>query len=196
MLCYAEFAFYVNKTGWRARPRWAIQWEGFPTAFGEFYATQSVDSGFALIRRGMMLAMHYPFILAFEPTFIEVRHVETGNLVQIVTGSNIRCLFSDTPPSHIHTANQYRTGMPGYPYGQAPPPHAQGYPYGPGGGHPAHMPPPPAPQPPANRLQRNQIIFVSDDGNVQVVRLNREYLPGMMPPGGAALMPATSMSRR
>jgi hypothetical protein len=30
----AEFAFYVNKTGWRARPRWAIQWEGVPTSFG------------------------------------------------------------------------------------------------------------------------------------------------------------------
>jgi hypothetical protein len=36
LLCYAEFAFYVNKTGWRARPKWGIQWEGFPTAFGEF----------------------------------------------------------------------------------------------------------------------------------------------------------------
>lgn len=32
-----EFAFYVNKNGWRARPRWAIVWEGMPTAFGESY---------------------------------------------------------------------------------------------------------------------------------------------------------------
>jgi hypothetical protein len=30
----AEFAFYVNKNGWRARPKWAIIWEGVPTAFG------------------------------------------------------------------------------------------------------------------------------------------------------------------
>lgn len=32
----SEFAFYVNKTGWRAKHRWAIQWEGYPHAFGEF----------------------------------------------------------------------------------------------------------------------------------------------------------------
>ena len=30
----AEFAFYVNKNGWRSKPRWAIIWEGVPTAFG------------------------------------------------------------------------------------------------------------------------------------------------------------------
>lgn len=30
----SEFAFYVNKNGWRARPKWAIVWEGSPTAFG------------------------------------------------------------------------------------------------------------------------------------------------------------------
>lgn len=160
-------------------------------------ASQDHETGYRLTGPPIT-AMHYPFILAFEPTFIEVRHVESGNLVQIITGSNIRCLFSDTPPSHIHTANQYRPGMgAGYPYGQAPPPHPQGYPYGPGGNHPAHMPPPPVPQPAGNRLQRNQIIFVSDDGNVQVVRLNREHLPGMLPPGGGpALMPNGSMSRR
>jgi len=32
----SEFAFYVNKNGWRARGKWAIVWEGMPTAFGEF----------------------------------------------------------------------------------------------------------------------------------------------------------------
>lgn len=30
-----EFAFYVNKSGWRARPNWIVHWEGSPTAFGE-----------------------------------------------------------------------------------------------------------------------------------------------------------------
>lgn len=34
-----EFAFYVNKNGWRSRPKWAIIWEGVPTAFGEFSIT-------------------------------------------------------------------------------------------------------------------------------------------------------------
>jgi hypothetical protein len=36
LLCYDDFAFYVNKNGWRSRPKWAIIWEGNPTSFGEF----------------------------------------------------------------------------------------------------------------------------------------------------------------
>lgn len=35
LLCYDEFAFYVNKNGWRARSNWLVQWEGHPTAFGK-----------------------------------------------------------------------------------------------------------------------------------------------------------------
>ena len=31
----AEFAFYVNKNGWRAKSNWIVQWEGFPTSFGK-----------------------------------------------------------------------------------------------------------------------------------------------------------------
>ncbi|CAH7686884.1 CNH domain-domain-containing protein [Phakopsora pachyrhizi] len=77
LLCYEDFAFYVNKNGWRAKSGWIIQWEGHPTAF----------------------ALHYPFVLAFEPSFIEVRHVESGSLAQIIPGPNIRHLFSESPPS-------------------------------------------------------------------------------------------------
>ncbi|KAK4046377.1 RHO1 GDP-GTP exchange protein 2 [Microbotryomycetes sp. JL201] len=89
LLCYDEFAFYVNKNGWRARQNWLIQWEGFPTNF----------------------AMHYPYVLAFEPTFIEVRHVETGALMQVIPGNNIRCLFADTPPAASSAA--YYGGLAG-----------------------------------------------------------------------------------
>ncbi|ODN86332.1 hypothetical protein L198_07351 [Cryptococcus wingfieldii CBS 7118] len=49
-----------------------------------------------------VLALHYPYVVAFEPTFIEVHHVETGHLVQIITGNNIRCLFADTLPSRVN----------------------------------------------------------------------------------------------
>ncbi|KDN52318.1 CNH-domain-containing protein [Tilletiaria anomala UBC 951] len=76
LLCYDEFAFYVNKIGWRSKGNWIIHWEGHPTAF----------------------ALHYPYVLAFEPSFIEVRHVETGALHQVITGSALRCLFADVPP--------------------------------------------------------------------------------------------------
>ena len=63
------------------------------------------------------LALHYPYVLAFEPTFVEIRHVETGLLAQIIKGTNLRCLFADTPPSTTnYTAISY--GQRG-PYGNA-----------------------------------------------------------------------------
>ncbi|CAG8521225.1 70_t:CDS:10 [Ambispora leptoticha] len=73
LLCYDEFAFYVNKVGWRSRHDWHITWEGAPTSF----------------------AFRDPYLLAFEPSFIEVRNVETGLLEQIIEGHNLRCLYSD-----------------------------------------------------------------------------------------------------
>ncbi|WFD35870.1 RHO1 GDP-GTP exchange protein 2 [Malassezia cuniculi] len=83
LLCYNEFAFYVNKNGWRTKGSWIVYWEGNPNAF----------------------AYHHPYVLAFEPNFIEVRHVESGALHQVITGSNLRCLFADVPPV---TMNQLR----------------------------------------------------------------------------------------
>lgn len=73
LLNYSEFSFFVNRNGWRARPEWRIDWEGTPQAF----------------------ALSYPWILAFEPNFIELRHIE--NLaVHIVPHKNIRMLHSST----------------------------------------------------------------------------------------------------
>ncbi|KAJ5134203.1 Rho1 guanine nucleotide exchange factor 1 [Penicillium atrosanguineum] len=74
LLNYSDFSFFVNRNGWRARPDWRISWEGNPTAF----------------------ALSYPYILAFEPNFIEIRHVETSELIHIMTGKNIRMLHSST----------------------------------------------------------------------------------------------------
>jgi hypothetical protein len=47
-------------------------------------------------------ALQYPYVIAFEPTFIEVHHVETGHLVQIIPASGVSCLFADTPPSRVN----------------------------------------------------------------------------------------------
>lgn len=74
LLNYTDFSFFVNRNGWRARPGWRIAWEGTPTAF----------------------ALSYPYILAFEPSFIEIRHIETSELVHVMTGRNIRMLHSST----------------------------------------------------------------------------------------------------
>lgn len=81
LLCYEEFSFYVDKTGRRARNGWIIHWEGVPT----------------------FCALSLPYIIAFDPSFIEIRHVETGDLVQIIQGNNIRCLYHVVnQPGAIH----------------------------------------------------------------------------------------------
>ena len=74
LLNYSDFSFFVNRNGWRARPDWRITWEGQPQSF----------------------ALSYPYILAFEPSFIEIRHVETSACVHILTAKNIRMLHSST----------------------------------------------------------------------------------------------------
>ncbi|MCJ1473937.1 RHO1 GDP-GTP exchange protein 2 [Lambiella insularis] len=74
LLNYSDFSFFVNRNGWRARPDWKINWEGQPQSF----------------------ALSYPYIIAFEPSFIEIRHVETSACVQILTAKNIRMLHSST----------------------------------------------------------------------------------------------------
>ncbi|GAB1197064.1 hypothetical protein APSETT444_006345 [Aspergillus pseudonomiae] len=74
LLNYSDFSFFVNRNGWRARPDWKISWEGNPNAF----------------------ALSPPYILAFEPNFIEIRHVDTSELIHIMTGKNIRMLHSST----------------------------------------------------------------------------------------------------
>ncbi|KAI7878879.1 hypothetical protein K492DRAFT_132198 [Lichtheimia hyalospora FSU 10163] len=55
LLCYNEIAFYIDKKGRRVQEDWMITWEGNPVAF----------------------AYRFPYIIAFEPTFVEVRHMDT-----------------------------------------------------------------------------------------------------------------------
>ena len=38
------------------------------------------------------IAFHAPYILIFDSRFIEIRHIETGLLVQIIPGSDVRCI--------------------------------------------------------------------------------------------------------
>ncbi|WVR00332.1 hypothetical protein IAU59_007475 [Kwoniella sp. CBS 9459] len=205
LLCYDEFAFYVNKNGWRSRPKWAIVWEGVPTAF----------------------ALQYPYVIAFEPTFIEVHHVETGHLVQIIPGSNIQCLFADTPPSRVNAPapppNRQLMYPPPQGYGRPPPPQSGyaayppqsgGYfppqPPVPGGSQGRVRPPPPPmgmggyggmPPPGAGagmgpggmspRFARQQVIFTSEDGHVQFLKFpppqQAQAQPAAQLPGGAAV---------
>ncbi|KAF7721428.1 RHO1 GDP-GTP exchange protein 2 [Apophysomyces ossiformis] len=71
LLCYDLFAFLVDNRGNYVRKAYPwIEWEGTPQAVG----------------------FSYPFVIAFDANFIEVRHVETGALVQVIIGDNVRCL--------------------------------------------------------------------------------------------------------
>lgn len=50
-----ELAFYIDKKGKRVRKDWSISWEGNPTAF----------------------SFRFPYVVAFNTNFIEVRHMDT-----------------------------------------------------------------------------------------------------------------------
>lgn len=39
------------------------------------------------------VACHAPYILLFNSRYIEIRHIETGRLVQIIQGNEIRCIY-------------------------------------------------------------------------------------------------------
>lgn len=51
------------------------------------------------------VAFQYPYVLAFEPTFVEIRNVETGSMSQVIQGNNLRCLYTDTPTSQQQQAH-------------------------------------------------------------------------------------------
>ena len=44
----------------------------------------------------------HPYILAFEPSYVEIRNVETGKIQQIIPTSNLRCL--NPHPDFLHLA--------------------------------------------------------------------------------------------
>ncbi|KAF9204689.1 RHO1 GDP-GTP exchange protein 2 [Haplosporangium sp. Z 27] len=71
LMCYNDFAFTMTKNGGLAKPD-LIEFEGRAESF----------------------ALVHPYIIAFESQLIEIRHIETGALEQIVLGDNIRVLYT------------------------------------------------------------------------------------------------------
>ena len=68
-----EFGFFINKAGRRTLSQWMIKWLGSPVRF----------------------SFHHPFIIAYDPIFLEVRSVQTGNLEQVIPVNNLRILNED-----------------------------------------------------------------------------------------------------
>ncbi|KAI0339671.1 CNH-domain-containing protein [Trametopsis cervina] len=147
LLCYDEFAFYVNKTGWRSKEKFMIYWEGSPTGF----------------------ALQYPYVLAFEPTFVEIRDVTTASMSQIIQGNNLRLLFADTPPSttnssQIYPPYQQPYGVPTH-YGAEPGGAYNGRPSLQSNGYASPYPPHQLRGPSSGR---DEILMVSDDRIMRV----------------------------
>lgn len=68
---YSEFGLYVDKHGDPSRRIGTVEWEG----------------------TAERVAWHPPYILLFDSRFIEIRHVETGRLVQVILGNDMRCIW-------------------------------------------------------------------------------------------------------
>jgi hypothetical protein len=94
LLCYDEFGLYVDRHGDPSRSVATVEWEG----------------------TAERAAHHPPYVLLFDSRFIEVRHVETGHLVQIIPGNDVRCIWDgrgartspiSTPGTEAWGENQY-----------------------------------------------------------------------------------------
>lgn len=150
----------------------------------------------------LLAALAYPYVLAFEPTFVEIRNVENGSMAQIIQGNNLRLLFADVPPSTTHTSNSsvsqnpYQSGQAGYGYN---PYDYQGSSVGSsyssrqsvnsqyGGPSPNGQFPTPNPYQRPSGFGREEIIMVSDD-RVMTLRMAGEHpLPPVPASDGASV---------
>ncbi|KAI0714168.1 CNH domain-containing protein, partial [Cerioporus squamosus] len=71
LLCYSGFGLYMTWYGHPSCPNYKIEWEG----------------------QAKSVACHAPYILLFGVHHIEIRHMSTGHLVQIIPGDDVQCLF-------------------------------------------------------------------------------------------------------
>lgn len=55
--------------------------------------TRTVGTTIEWEGRAEKVAFHPPFIALFDTRFIEIRHIEKGNLVQIINGEDVRCVW-------------------------------------------------------------------------------------------------------
>jgi RHO1 GDP-GTP exchange protein 1/2 len=91
---HVEFGLYVDKHGDPSRRIGTVEWEG----------------------TAERVAWHPPYVLLFDSRFIEIRHVETGRLVQIISGNDMRCIWdgrgtSTTNPTIPTTDGGWEEGV-------------------------------------------------------------------------------------
>ena len=84
LIAFTEFGLYVDKHGDPSRRIGTIEWEG----------------------TAERVAWHPPYILLFDSRFIEIRHVETGRLVQIISGHEMRCIWDGRGTNHSQAVSE------------------------------------------------------------------------------------------
>ncbi|KAI0792219.1 Dbl domain-containing protein [Abortiporus biennis] len=88
LLCYDEFGLYVDRHGDPSRSIQTIEWEG----------------------TAEHVAWHPPYVLLFDSRFIEIRHVETGRLAQIIPGNDLRCIWDGRGTTSSSPTTPYTDG--------------------------------------------------------------------------------------
>jgi hypothetical protein len=73
---YLEFGLFVDRYGHPSPKLGIIEWEG----------------------KADYVAMHAPYVLLFDTRFIEIRHIQTGRLAQIISGTDMRCVWDARSP--------------------------------------------------------------------------------------------------
>jgi hypothetical protein len=69
LLCYEECAVYINKNGEISR-----------SVIMEF------------VGKARTAAMYGPYVLLFDPDFVEIRNAQNGRLRQVIAGRDVKCL--------------------------------------------------------------------------------------------------------
>ncbi|KAI8977094.1 CNH domain-containing protein [Mycotypha africana] len=86
LLCYDKFGFLISTHGDYVVDKYKrIEWESSPQSF----------------------AFYYPYVVAFDHQFIEVRNAKTGKLVQIIIANNTKQLRSATNNANTLTSTIY-----------------------------------------------------------------------------------------
>ncbi|KAF9736490.1 hypothetical protein PMIN06_006585 [Paraphaeosphaeria minitans] len=80
LLCYEECAVYVNKLGDISR-----------SVIMEF------------VGKAKSAAMYGPYVLLFDPDFVEIRNAQNGRLRQVISGKDVKCLDDGLSGGSSHT---------------------------------------------------------------------------------------------
>lgn len=83
LLCYDQFACFVDRLGEPTRLDQIIEWEGFPK----------------------QVAFSGNYVLAFDPRFVEVRDALTGQLVQIMRGIDLNYVSGNSTVTSSSSEN-------------------------------------------------------------------------------------------